>query len=329
MAEVLPKVFKRNEKDKFPEKSLLYQNILLSFLEYPNRFYKTQEIIRKLLSKHKFKYKKSTVVTKKTLSEEIEDRKPRIQRYLDNMVSWKLLSCRNVKNFNENNLISEYRITDYGKFFALLIEFENNRKISNKHEQIILFLESYLDSSTDDDNNTNSVSKFCIIYFKKCRENQLIEKLVKYIKRRFMEFEQEPIAFNFNDFLLYAIIPNVPYEEKNKELWILWKDSIFQLPTDYRNLFLFQLKLTIERLRENQIRDKESYENIAYDFRGDYNTLVVELRCFSCGKYNFLKIGIIDFLEGIFVDKSVFEKYLSGKRYGCIYCRKNKFIIEI
>ena len=48
MTEVLFKVFKKNEKDKFSEKSLLYQNILLSFLEYPNRFYKTQEIVRKL-----------------------------------------------------------------------------------------------------------------------------------------------------------------------------------------------------------------------------------------------------------------------------------------
>jgi hypothetical protein len=327
MTEVLLKVSKRNEKDKFPEKSLLYQNILLSFLEYPNRFYKIKEIARKLLSRHEFKHKSSTIITEKSASKEIEDITPRIQRYLDNMVSWKLLSCRYVKNSNEE-IIAEYRLTDYGKFFALLIEIEREKKRSKRHYYIISHLEEHLSSSQNTNNNT-SVSKFCLIYFKKCRENKLIEKLVEYIKKRFMEFDQEPIAFNFNDFLTYAILPQMPYEKGNKELWVLWKKSVFEL-TDYdRELFLYHLKLTIERLRENQIRDYAAYEDIAYDSRGDYTVLIIELKCFSCGKYNFLKTKVIDFLEGIFIDKAVIENYISATRYVCIECRKSKFIIEI
>jgi hypothetical protein len=326
MTEVLLKVFKRNEKDKFPEKSLLYQHILLSFLEYPNRFYKIHEIARKLLSRHEFNHKSSTIITEKSASEEIEDRTPRIQRYVDNMVSWNLLSFRYVKNSNEE-IIAEYKLTDYGKFFALLIQIETNTEVNNRYYYIISHLEESLSSS----NNTNntSVSKFCLIYFKKCRENKLIEKLVEYIKRRFMEFDQEPVAFNFNDFLTYAILPRVPYEKGNKELWILWRKSLFELYDHDRELFLYQIKLTIERLRENQIRDYATYENIAYDHRGDYTVLIIELRCYSCGKYNFLKTGVIDYLEGIFVDKSVIEKYISGIGYGCIECGKNKFILEI
>lgn len=308
---VLLKIFKRNEKTKFTEKSLLYQNILLAFLEYPNKFYKTSAIAHKLLNKHEFKHKKSTIVTEKTHSKEIADRLPRIQRYLDDMVSWKLLSYRNVKDIDDTNLITEYRLTEYGKFFAQLIEIERNKIISNRHEYIISHLETCLSSSNI---YNNSITKFCIIYFKECRENKLIEKLVDYFKKRFMEFDQEPIAFNFNDFLTFAILPHIPYEKNNKELLTFWKKSVDQLSEYDRCLFLYQIKITIERLRENHIRDYDTYENIAFDFRDKYNILIIELRCFSCGKYNFLEIGVIDFLEGIFVDKPIIEKYIFSKK---------------
>jgi predicted Zn-ribbon and HTH transcriptional regulator len=102
-----------------------------------------------------------------------------------------------------------------------------------------------------------------------------------------------------------------------KNLWNLWKESFNQLDPNLQELFLYRIKLFLERQIEEKVKSFSEYERLRFRFRHDVHVIVIEEQCKQC---NFITIKDFDILT--YLDKlnlSPYEPLVASK---CPKCKE-------
>ena len=330
----IKEIFKIDTYGNRSIKSIYYQNILRCFLDNYEKFFKVREILNNLIKENKLPLRtKQFNTNNKPKSKIIEDREKTFRSYFQNLTNWNLLESRKTKSKKGNSTTLEYGLTEFGHLMLLLIETDFADNKEKKYNELYKFLETYfLD-------NSYFLNIFCMKYFKKCKDLNLFGELVDYLKSSFA-YNYDNIE-NDNDLFTNMIILRTSDRKTNKILWKLWRESFDELDRECKGLFLHHMKIKIERMIENKVKDYSGFEDMRYMLRNSLEMIPVELYCSKCNDNSVLgyyRMSFLMYLRGIFYDRKRVSKQISRnillnnnikfKKCGkCGKCRLNFIII--
>lgn len=121
-------------------------------------------------------------------------------------------------------------------------------------------------------------------------------------------------------FLKYFMFIPLDNEEETKGLWDLWKESYFELTTEWQDLFTQSLKIQLEYFIDKRINVYDTFEKLRFDNSYTYvDDLVIELKCNNCGKYYPAIVHIIAYLQMV-----INEDYKNIDNKSCSLCKNGK-----
>jgi hypothetical protein len=146
------------------------------------------------------------------------------------MVSWGILSNKQIPVKKGTGHTFEYAITKFGKLLALLIETDFNTSKS-AFDLLYSFLELYFNEES------YSIDYFCKSYLKKCKKAGLFVDFIGYLRKNIL-YQSKYIA-NDNDLFTSMIFMTTSDNQLNKKLWKLWNESYNEMDYDLQELFLY------------------------------------------------------------------------------------------
>jgi hypothetical protein len=196
---------------------------------------------------------------------------------------------------------------------ALLLSFEKS-KINDIYQATFKQMTEYYE------NLKHSHAKFCYVFLFKC-----------YLINRFDEVIYSTLNLLCNapedkhTFLNQIRFLNTVY--RDSEMWQAFKDSfnVLKYVEDYLEskpkiyeLFLLNLKLTLEEIHEHKSRLFKEYEDARLKMINDIDKVVLEGYCSSCNRFQIVFMTTIPYLD------MYIQSQISKRNVSTIKCKCNK-----
>jgi hypothetical protein len=300
--------FNENENGTLHKQSMLYRDILKFYIAKDFGVYiKSRELTKWLLDNNiEFvEYYSGEYKNRTNIGNRVENRLERVKGCLDEMIDLEIIEHRQTKSNKGNSTTTEYALNGFGWLIGLFLESFATSKRNDIYEKIFDIFQLYFSSEP------SSMDKFCLIFFNNLDKNGLFEEHIDAIKQFFF-ISYLPCENLLSYFLCFPLSS----DKSGKERWKIWKQSYDHLPHHTKGLFLYQLKLYFDRAMERHVKSFQRYEleRIAHASLEKLTQIVIELECKKCRLYYPATVGILAYLDAIYLDAEVeFYKYESGK----------------
>jgi hypothetical protein len=228
-----------------------------------------------------------------TPSENKKRQHNRFSIILDDLEEWKLIASRGAKNDKDGADTKEYKITNVGRIFALIIKYYNSE---NKHDVYEEFYDKWMLRL---EKFQTSLGLFISIYSEKCKSNGVFNILVdNYIHSSIREWNAR--VRNENDMLTQMALLKTNATDKNKVLLGLWLDSLYELDYPVMYLFLNHMRIHLNRIIEKRVEEVNKYELKRYEKRNLDNQIIAEFQCTFCNFPQYMEFPVVIYLKRFF-----------------------------
>ena len=297
-------IFEKGEGRDYTDDALLYQDILSYYFiikkrSSENDSFKFTELANWLLRNNRefLAYYDSTSTRRNTpFNARIHAQRIRIQNKIDEMTALRLIEIKgNVKG--QKNILETplYAYTKLGYLLTLIIQSTLLEKQSYDERKLdkIVNIEKELDNVSNElfylldsvffkvQENSSSATIFYSHFFKRCRDKGVFNKLIEHI----VDIAHSNLGLrNMSDLFYHVVHLDFKEGETRRYFLDLWHEALEELESNQKALVLYQMKLNTERRFQNkkEYLTKE-YEEMRFQYRGNYENIVVEGNCEKCG----------------------------------------------
>lgn len=321
----LKEIFNQDTSGNIKDTSLYYQQIIRYFLKDINSFFKVRVIangITNIVPPRSKKKNSDDMDNNKRKKDKVEDHEKTYRKYFQNLVNWGILSARQTPIEKGTGSTFEYQLTRFGNLLALLIETDFNKNKCS-YDSLYHFLESYFNDES------YSIDYFCKAYLKKCKDTNVFETFIEYLKQNVL-YQSKYIA-NENDLFTQMILQRTSNRRLNRLLWKLWMESFIELDHQIQHLFLYHLKLAIDRIIKGTVANHFKYENTSFLCRNIKHDVTIEYCCIKCGSdfCFYSSTTILKYLEKLFLDIKKEKKGYPDKVIKCNICDGKLMIFSV
>jgi hypothetical protein len=298
MAKILSfnSLFERDEHGQYIEDALLYQMIMKYSIEFLNKGYPenyNQEqptftpwiLTRWLIENFKpfVEYYNDRSTRNTPRRNRIASRIERIRNMIKDLVSLTL-----IQEDNEANATSYFKYTDSGYLIAWVIQSFD----SSKREYALYKI--YRIHQVSFENKPSSADIFSLSLEKKYVDLGVFDDFVVNPLREALHSDIK----NFQD---YIKNPIKYYDRVNDAdlLSRLWFESLDELNTETRLLFLYNIKRDIEKKMEKQSRYPNEYEVHRFKCRSKYGVVALEAICMDCNFYSYIEFDVVEYIKRV------------------------------
>jgi hypothetical protein len=217
----------------------------------------------------------------------------------------KLLVHRPTKASKGGCDMTEYALSGLGWIIGLFLETLETSQRADIYALIYGIFQKFFSAEP------SSMDMFCLVYYRNLKEHGLFEEHIDNIRHFFFISD-----ISYHDVLKYLLCFPLSSDETGQERWKIWKESLEQLPSEVKALFLYQIKLYFDRIMEGHVNSFQHYEleRAAVASLKDLRQIVIELECGECRLYYPALVDILAYLDSIFLSSELkFGKYQSGK----------------
>ena len=300
---------------------LIYHSILKYSINFGTKnYFKSREISKNWIldncKVYKKEYEDKDFKKKTKKGARVERMNPKIIQSLENLRYLELLESKETRSSN-NEKTTEYKFTELGKLFGLLIEYINeSTDISIVDKIYQQFLEYY-------NSQSYTHSKFCSIFFKECFDfdkrifsDIIIAKFVEILNK-----SSEDKKFFFRQ------LRNFPVFYKHSLMCKLFLKSLQKFHSnfpDHYRIWLYNFKLEMEQVQERKCKNFTGFEKWRIENRSLPEIITVEGYCKICKMYTDVEIEILRYIEAYVQDPK------KGIMMSCLVCNSNDgFSLEI
>jgi hypothetical protein len=226
--------------------------------------------------------------------------------HLVKLVYLGLIESKGYECSNDENSI-KYRFTKFGRMIGLLLLYKENKTLDIYKETYNQMIEYYHSLK-------HTHAEFCVVFFSYTYQINLLDQVM---------FSILDLLYNASDdkslFLNQINFLDVVY--RNSELWEAFKESIEILDEMNYNsyeLFLLNLKLTLEEVEESKSKRFKDYEVMRLEKSKDIDTVVLEGYCFNCKAFYIISMKTMEYLD------DYIKSYVSGRHLSYVECPKCK-----
>jgi hypothetical protein len=300
--------------DNKSNKSQRYRLIIQFFLIDEGRPFKITEIQEGVLSKAPEVFK---VDRTKNPSNIKNNQNHQFNGYLKDLVEWKIITSNPTKSNKGGIDTKEYKLSTFGKTFALIIEFHLSEKNQDNYYKLFNYWKTYLNEFS------TSLDLFCLSYLDKCKENGFFNEFVNFFIKSILS--GNPNIRNNVDLFTQMILVKFNDEPKNQTLFDLWKKSFDELDEKNQELFLYHTSIHMNRMIAIDAYDFAKYELKRYEQRFMSDCIITEFYCSKCrSNYKYIEMSVLLYISYIFNQP---DKIVKGilENLKCENCRDNKY----
>jgi hypothetical protein len=288
-------IFRKNKNGEYTRDALLYHDILrYSVNELKptegNLSFKIWELTEWLIS-HNLEFVSdygSPSSRHFTKSNKVESRIGRVRRHVSMLLYLGLIEeYRKVKATKGQGLTTEYRYTEFGLLISLLImvlRSETRNKAINYIYQLC--------RKNFEKNPSSSLDTFCLLFFDKLYKNNLFES---YVDTLIETLSKQVIIADMNGFFESSMTLDLN-EEDSKKVVEFKIEAFNELNPDMKKYFMHRRKLEIERKMFGASDDLRGFEKLSFRLRNDFEKIVAQGYCASCGLYFTVAFSIIEYI---------------------------------
>lgn len=268
---VLREIFNKDNTGNTTDTSIYYQRIIQYFLNDVQSYYTLRDVVNPILHllPLRTKNKKKNYDLNKDKNKIVESKEKTLTNYFSNLVSWQILSKRPIKMKTGTGDTFEYKITKFGQLLALLIDTEFN-KSNMSFDALYSFLKVYFNQEP------SSLDYFCKVYLNRCKESGLFEIFIEHLRKNMLY--QNNYIENDNDLFTSMVFMTTFDKQLNVKLWKLWNESYNDLSYESQELFLYHLKLALDRRIGETVVSYGPYESMLFESKYEYYTITIEYR---------------------------------------------------
>ena len=279
-------IFDKDKKGHYTRKALLYQNILqyavrddgASVSGSPFRHWNLSEW---LMSKNNefVNYYKDPSTKTITISNRIDNTQTRTKDKLDDLINLDLIEISGyTKQEKGTGQVRLYNYTNNGYLLAWIIESFDEKKELITNTKIYDVLNSIFNIGE----SSASPDIFFYSFFKKCYEQKAFGDIVGLFREI---LSSDKILSDTRDLLQHLV--RLEFKDKDKAVFFLnlWNETLEELDMEVKNLFMYQLKLEIERRMEVQVVGTKFYEETRYSHRARSDLVTLECLCTKCNLF--------------------------------------------
>jgi hypothetical protein len=324
-------LFERDEHGHYTGDALLYQMILKYSIDFLNKGYPesynleqptfTAWMITKWLVDNFtpfVEYYKDMDTRNTPKRNRIGSRIERIRNMLTDLVSLTLVQevSENAKtsSFEDDKTTmtttSRFKYTHSGYFLAWVIQSFNLSKREYASNKVYRILQ------LNSQDNPSTADIFSASLNKKCMDLHVFDDFVVNPLREALHSDTK----NFQDYVKSPI----KYYDKVEDLDLfskLWFETLDELDTKARLLFLYQIKTDIEKKMEKQSRYPNEYEVHRFNSRSKYGVVALEAICMDCNFYSYIEFDVIEYIKQVipYPHRQITDK--------CEGCKKSNSLI--
>jgi len=300
----------KQEQKQYTENALIIQAIL----EYSIGFGTENSFTRREITEvHLFpKYKNIFSKIKEKSKDDVKMAhiQQTIEIHLKKLIYLELVEPEEYECHNKETS-SKYSFTPLGIMIALLLQFER----SNTDE---LYEAAYNQMHDYYDSLRHSHAKFCLVFFYFCHLIKRLDEVMYAILELLHNAPEDK-----DTFLNQIRFLNTVY--RDSEMWQAFlnafnfsrlADESSPLNPTTSDLFLFNLKLTIEEIHEHKSRLFKQYEDFRLKSINDIDKVVLEGYCSSCNHFQVVIMTTIDYLD-MYVQPQISKRYISPMKCKC------------
>lgn len=290
----LDKIFRRENKDVFTEKSLFYQEILRYFASKSNDHSSSWDLNEWLQINHKAWADRNL---DKNMSQKQRDDQGRVDRYLDELFRWQLIEYIEKPNA-KNKIVKNYKPTFLGHLIGVIINEDYIKNIQKSHDDLFTLLKFYFEDKT------SSLDKFCLIFLQEMKNNDLFKHYYDYFKQKFL-FGSD-IGSEIE--LFTKLILQRPSDTKT--ILEKFEKTYNELSLDYQLFFCHHIKLFFEIIMQSKTLNLDDYEEFRYIHRIE-ESVCIEMHCKKCNQLTYINLPFLIFIRSYF-DTANYSSYLQS-----------------
>jgi hypothetical protein len=310
-------IFDKDISGNYTNKAHRYQYIINFFLNDENRFFKITEI-QDILFKVPIIF---NVDLSKNPSDIRKNQNRQFNTFLTELKDWKIITSNPAKSIKGETNTKEYKLSKFGKTLALIIEFILSDKKQENYNELFNYWKIYLNDQPA------SLDLFCLVYLDKCKERGLFDEFADFFVNSIL-YRNQYIRNNI-DLFTSLILVKFKDEQKNKDLFEVWRKSIDELDEKTRELFLNHMSIHINRMIAINAYDFAKYELKRYKRRYLSDCVIAEFCCTGGhSPYHYIEISVFSYMSYVFNQPDFRIKKIL-KDLKCETCKENKFFISV
>jgi hypothetical protein len=319
----LGSIFEKIDSLNYTNEAKLYQDILIFCIKQEHEgkgYFKHREIASWLLDHNQeFLNFYRGIKAHTTRSNRIENTQGRVKNRLDDLAKLDLIRVSETDQQKGSGTTNLYEITTFGILLGYLVESilasdESTKKSTDKrlHQ---LFDKEFSRYKT-------SLSQFKLILYTKLMSEDLFTIFVGDTLRKILLSETPPLTMKELLFKQHMIVLDTGMKDKANQYLKVWFESLMELDTETRNLFLYNIKSETENEMMIRSLGPQSYEKMRFGNKEDYNSIVVEGLCNNCSYVQPRVLEIEGFLKLTLVHFD--QKYVLSS---CHHCNNKGMVV--
>lgn len=321
----LGSIFEKTDGQNYTNDARLFQDILIFCIKREQegkKYFKHRKVAKWLLDyNQEFLDSYKGIKAKTTRSNRIANTQERVKSRLDDLAKLDLIRISETAQEKGSGRTNLYEITTYAILLGLLIEsiLASDDSIIRSADQRLyqLFNEEFSKYRT-------SLSQFKLKLYSKLMSEDLFTIFVGDVLRAICLSDTPPPTMR--ELLLgkHVMISDTKIKEKADQYLKLWFESLMELDSETRNLFLYNIKSETENELMIRSLGPQTYEKERFDNKEDYNSIVVEGVCNNCFHVQPRTLGIEGYLKLTLI-RSDHQYFLSR----CNHCDNNGAVMLV
>ncbi len=310
------KIFELDTNSGFKNKAQKYQHIIKSFLVDENRSFKITEIQDRVLEEYSKLFKVEGPIS----SQIKKNQNHQFNKYLHELEEWKLLASNTAKGRGGIDT-KEYRLTNIGKTFALIIEYIHSKNKQNEYDKLFDNWKSYLTEYS------TSLDLFCLKYLDKCKKSRFFNEFADFFIKSAI-YSSQHIRTPADLFTQMTLV-KVDDEKKNKTLFDMWRRCYYELDNETQNLFSNHMSMYLNRITMLNAGDCGACESKRYESRINSDGVIAEFYCNICkSSYEYVIVNVLSYISYVFNQPDLtLKEFFDNLK--CEGCKKDEFEITV
>ena len=309
-------IFEKTDAQNYTNDARLFQDILIYCIKQDQenkKYFKHRKVADWLLNNNQeFRNMYVGIKAKTNRSNRIANTQDRVKNRLDDLAKLNLLRISETVQAKGRGITNLYEITTFAILLGVLIEsilaFDEKTLKSADQRLYQLFNNEFSKYRT-------SLSQFKLILYSKLMSQDLFTIFVGDVLRAICLSDTPPPTMR--ELLLgkHTMITDTKINEKADQYLKLWFESLMELDSETRSLFLYNIKNEAENELMIRSRGPQTYEKARFIFKEDYNFIVVEGICDNCSYVQPRHLKIEDYLARTLI--RVNQQYRQPRCHHC------------
>jgi hypothetical protein len=317
-------IFKKDSNGHYTTTALLYQDMIRYCIarkeldpNHPDSF-KHWDLADCIIRNNQedVNYYKDMSTRSINMGSRIENIQQRTKDRLNDLVQLNLVEISGSEKQEKGNAyVNVYKYTFFGHLLAWLIESFNPQKREKATKEIYNLFNSFYKQYKN-----WSYYVFSSALYKKYFDKGVFEDFVVDRIRETLDMNME--IWSMQELLRSLTIPSF-YDDKDLKVHMqLWNETLNEMDPNLRPMFLYKLKLEIEREMEYRIKNQDVFEKLCFEIRDKYDMIVMEGYCKNCNLYMYGTGSLLEYLQVIGAAPS---EYVMAK---CTNCNNDSAIVQ-